>query len=132
MEDEPSYDAEDDGSEAEEGNENAVNKFAAYAHRKVPTSSPAGGSGETTGALISFSPAEHGLILAEDDSDDDPPVAPSKPVAPKRKPTSRRPSKSTFLVLDFPLIHPQLSANRFGGYRTRLVLRIRCWYTRSV
>ncbi|KAJ6542692.1 P-loop containing nucleoside triphosphate hydrolase protein [Mycena capillaripes] len=49
MEDEPSYDAEDDASEAEEGNDQvAVNKFAAYAHRKAPPSPPAVGTGETT------------------------------------------------------------------------------------
>ncbi|KAJ6478557.1 RAD26-like SNF2 family DNA-dependent ATPase [Mycena vitilis] len=48
-EDEPTYDAEDDASEADdEADKVAVNRFAAYAHRKLPTSLPACGSGDTT------------------------------------------------------------------------------------
>ncbi|KAJ7260962.1 P-loop containing nucleoside triphosphate hydrolase protein [Mycena haematopus] len=74
----PSYDSEDDGSDAGTKLDAAPsNKFVAYARTKLPTSLPAGGTGETT----------------EEDSDEGLPVATAN-----RKPSptvKRQPPKRT-------------------------------------
>ncbi|KAJ7631912.1 RAD26-like SNF2 family DNA-dependent ATPase [Mycena polygramma] len=56
-EDEPTYDAEDASEADDEADKVAVNRFAAYAHRKLPTSLPACGSGETTAIPVLTPPS---------------------------------------------------------------------------